>query len=229
MPPTAPTDRRLPYREPLDRLPIHACGAFVRTDFHPCGRQRFGREHLVHQTEPFAAFDAVDQRRQHAFRPHQSFGPRDHGSGLCIVRSRLRHSRCVPCSSHGRHVSTFLPTLPRTGFASRTFHDRFGPDHIGTMRALTPAGLAHTRQVSPLPLHCRPSIPIPTTSCASMSLCQSHQRIEIGQMAQASPSFGKLAASPRRNGFVILRATRSPPVAPHPASLRRSYLRLHRS
>ena len=43
------------------------------------------------------------------------------------------------------------------------------------------------------------------------------------------------SAPPRRlgrgklHGFVHLRATRSPPVAPHPASLRRSYLRLHRS
>ena len=33
--------------------------------------------------------------------------------------------------------------------------------------------------------------------------------------------------TPRRNRFVILRATLSPPVAPHPASRQRSYLWLH--
>ena len=39
-------------------------------------RQRFGRIHLIHQTEPFAALDPVAQGRQHAFRPHRGFDPR---------------------------------------------------------------------------------------------------------------------------------------------------------
>lgn len=46
-------------------------------------------------------------------------------------------------------------------------------------------------------------------------------------MFQASPRMSRLAATCRRIGFVILRAAFSPPVAPHPASQRRSYLRLH--
>src|ERR1700722_10323051 len=37
----------------------------------------------------------------------------------------------------------------------------------------------------------------------------------------------RLAAPCRRNGFVILQAVRSPPTALHPASRRRSCLRLH--
>src|ERR1700677_4828662 len=37
----------------------------------------------------------------------------------------------------------------------------------------------------------------------------------------------RLAAPCRRNGFVILQAVHSLPVALHPASLRRSYLQLH--
>ena len=37
----------------------------------------------------------------------------------------------------------------------------------------------------------------------------------------------RLAAPRRRNGFVILRAVRSPPAASHPVSRRRSCLRLH--
>ena len=117
--------------------------------------------------------------------------------GLCAGRSLVGNPGALLLRSR-RHISTFLPTLPRTGFASRPFHDRFGPDHIGTMRALTPAGLAQTRQVSPLPSHCRPSIPTPTTSCASISLWPSHQRIEIGHLAQASPCSSRLAASRRR-------------------------------
>ena len=43
---------------------------------------------------------------------------------------------------------------------------------------------------------------------------------------QASPNPCRLAAVPRRNGFVILRTDSSLPVTPHPASRRRSYLRL---
>ena len=55
-----------------------------------------------------------------------------------------------------------------------------GLRHCGPMRALSPGGLALTRQVSPLPLRCLPSIQPPTTTWASTSLCQSPQRIEPG-------------------------------------------------
>ena len=43
---------------------------------------------------------------------------------------------------------------------------------------------------------------------------------------EASPLVGRLADLPGRIEFVILRTDRSPPVAPHPASRRRSYIRL---
>jgi hypothetical protein len=45
--------------------------------------------------------------------------------------------------------------------------------------------------------------------------------------SQASPRMSRLAAAHRRIGFVILQAARSPPAASHPASRRRSCLRLH--
>ena len=60
-------------REPFHALPIHIGCTFVGLDFRPGHRQRRRCEHLVHQTEPFAAFDAVRQRRQHALRPHPGF------------------------------------------------------------------------------------------------------------------------------------------------------------
>ncbi len=53
------------------------------------------------------------------------------------------------------------PTFPRPGLCYPCLSDRLGPTASVTMRALTPADLAHTRQVSPLPLPCRPSIPTP--------------------------------------------------------------------
>src|SRR5215467_15966737 len=46
----------------------------------------------------------------------------------------------------------------------------------GTMKALTPAGLTRTRQVSPLTPLCLPDIPTSTTRAAQRSLCQSPQR-----------------------------------------------------
>ena len=134
-------------RELADRLPIHARSTFVRTNLRPCDRQRSGREHLVHQTEPFAAFDPVDQGRQHPLRPHRSFGPREHGTGLCTVRSPLGHSRCCLCFSRSLHGSTFLPTFPRPGLCYPCL-SRPHPGRIGPMRALTPGELAHPSGLS---------------------------------------------------------------------------------
>src|SRR6266496_2985761 len=97
-----------------------------------------------------------------------------------------------------------------------------------TMRALTPLRRSHARQVSPLTPLCLPDIPTPTTLCARTSLYQSSQHVRSDcRQCQASPRVRRLAATRRRNGFVILQAVGSPPVALHPASRRRSYLRLH--
>ena len=102
--------------EPLDRLPVHTRGTFVGADLRPRQGQCLGCEHLVHQAEPLAAFDAVHQRRQHTLRPHLGFGPRKSWADLCIARSRRRHSRCCSCLGRGLHVSTFLPCLPSDRF-----------------------------------------------------------------------------------------------------------------
>ena len=266
MPPTAPTDRRLPSPRTarsiahprLLRLCSHGLSPSCRRRAPPRrGRQRFGRYTQVHQTEPFAAV-ALEARAFGTTTPLTRAGRAESARLRHDIRSvhtaasapAIMGRASAPCAavagipdaslalvmvvtSPSSYPLSLGPVLLAGLFTAGLEPDRSGTScrrrASGTMRALTPAGLAHARQVSPLPLHCRPSIPIPTTSCASMSLCQSHQRIEIGQTAQASPSFGKLAASRRRNGFVILRAARSPPVAPHPASLRRSYLWLHRS
>ena len=132
-----------------------------------------GRTHLVHQTVPTSSFDAVDQRRHHALRPDRGFHPRP-VVGFCTLCSPSGHCRCCRLLLSVLHASTFLPAFPRPGFASRASR---GLRRRGTMRALTPAGLARARQVSPLTPLCLPDIPPPTTSCARTSLFQSPQRV----------------------------------------------------
>ncbi len=95
--------------------------------------------------------------------------------------------------------------------------------HNGTMRALTPAGFAHTQQVSLLTPFCLPDIPPPNTrerpdiTFAVTSVCPVNPANGRGQV---SPWTRRLTTLPRRNGFVILRAAGSLPVALHPASRR---------
>jgi hypothetical protein len=75
------------------------------------------------------------------------------------------------------HVSAFLPSFPRSGFAARSSR---ALRRIGRMRALTPDRLAHTAQVSPLNALCLPNIPPSTTQCSRTSLLQSLQRVRSG-------------------------------------------------
>ena len=174
---------------------------------------------------PTSSFDAVHQRRHHALRPDRGFHPRP-VAGFCTLCSPRGHCRRCSCFVPVLHASTFLPPFPRRGFAPRAFR---GFRRCGTMRALTPAGLAHTRQVSPLTPLCLPDIPPPTT-CARPDVAfpvTSARPVGASRGSRLRHCTRRLAATPRRIGFVILQAVRSPPVAPHPASRRRSYLRLH--
>ena len=94
---------------------------------------------------------------------------------------------------------------------------------FGIVKALTPAALTSGRRVSPLTPLCLPAVPLPTTQAVRWPLCQSSQR---HRLFQASPPSSRLATGLRRIGFVLLRTGGSPPAAPHPASRRRSCLRL---
>jgi hypothetical protein len=182
-----------------------------------------------HQTIPTSSFDAVRQRRHHAPGPHRSFRPRPvTAARFCALPSPHGHSRRSLCFAMIPHASTF----PRPGIAVRAFR---GSRRSGTMRALTP-GCARTPDRS-LHLSCsafRTSRPQPSRA-ARTSISQSPQRVRPALADQASPSTCRLAATPRRSGFVIpgsslgqaLRAIRSPRVASHPASRPRSCLRLH--
>jgi hypothetical protein len=141
--------------------------------------------------------------------------------------SLCRHCRCfthlLPVSD--LHASTFLPPFPRHGLCSPCFQ-RLSPLRYYEGSDSCPP---HPTGSSPRLLHDAfrpfrlqpPDAPLPQLSHATPQL-------------DRSPSPGRgfavlLAGSPIAPGrieFVILRTGRSPPVAPHPASRRRSYVRL---
>ena len=215
-------------REPLDALPIHARRAFVGPNLRPGRRQRLGREHLIHQTEPFAAFDAVAQRRQHAFRPDRGFDPRKVPLSLSALHS-LVGTPGVSLPRPVHRASTFLPTFPRTGLCwpvlSRSVPSERRPQRYCAGSNSCPA---RTRRAGLSASFVSPSEhPAPNHVMGPSVVFAVASTRPAGLMTQASPWMSRLAAPCRRNGFVILRAVRSPPAALHPVSRRRSCLRLH--
>ena len=215
-------------REPLDALPIHARRAFVGPNLRPGRRQRLGRKHLIHQTEPFAAFDAVAQRRQHAFRPDRGFDPRKVPLSLSALCS-LVGTPGVSLPRPVHRASTFLPTFPRTGLCwpvlSRSVPSERRPQRYCAGSDSCPA---RTRRAGLSASFVSPSEhPAPNHVMGPSVVFAVASTRPAGLMTQASPWMSRLAAPCRRNGFVILRAVRSPPAALHPVSRRRSCLRLH--
>src|SRR5712675_1759820 len=114
--------------KPLDALSIYARGAVIGPNFLPGRLQSRWCKHLVHQTIPTSSFDAIDQRRHHTLRPYASFHPiivcvLEDFSALCSPCGHYR--RCL-CFRIGHRASTFLPPLPRRGFATHAFHREIG-------------------------------------------------------------------------------------------------------
>src|SRR5262244_3193498 len=150
-----------PCRKALHALAVYSRCATVRLYFLPCRLKRLGSVHFVDQAEPFPSFDAVLQRRQHAFVPHRSFHPRPVAAVcLCALCSLLRHYQrlafaLLHCETH---TSTFLSPFPRRSFA---FCASRGSGRFGTTKALTPAPL--TTPSAGLPASCT------TPSCRSVS------------------------------------------------------------
>ena len=95
--------------------------------------------------------------------------------------------------------------------------------HRGNMKALNPAELTQTGK--PLRL-LRLAVPAFRPQPRKLPAGRFVRRLSASGCFQASPRMSRLATALRRIRFVILRTAGSPPVAPHPASRRRSYLRL---
>ena len=171
-----------------------------------------------------------------------------------LAYSLARKHLARPVSGTGRRTtrrgSTFLPTFAQRGFALRAsrplqIDPRQGtpPRHLqwtGVSAASAlgrpgenihySAGSDSCRRSPPtnrsprLPRLIFPSFHPQPRDAARGSLYTPMTSVH-GEF-QASPPPSGLATTPRRNGFVILRTDSSPPVALHPASRRRSYLRL---
>jgi len=129
-----------------------------------------------------------------------------------------------------------------------TFLPPFAPRPLrrlnATMEALTPARLSPAHRSPCFTYRTFQTIPSPTTWCSPVGAlhplrCFQRDRSPISRPLAFSFSGGRRqtgsrlrhwpAGSPKtpgRNGFVNLRTGRSPPVALHPASRRRSYSRL---
>ena len=130
-----------------------------------------------------------------------------------------RHSR------EGSSISGSVPHPPSCApFAPSPLRD-----FLATTRALTPAGHSPTMgQVSLIHASGPPIIPSPTTLGLPPSL--SHPTPQrVGLLTRVSPGFATESQARQLSGriaLVILRTDRSPPAAPHPASRRRSGIRL---
>jgi hypothetical protein len=117
-------------------------------------------------------------------------------------------------------ASSFLPPFPQGGFASRPSRRQNG---CGIMKALTPDAL--TPNVRSLRL-LRLAFPTFRPHPRWLSHGRFVRRLSAEGLFQASPRTSRLATALRRIRFVILRTASSPPDALHPASRRRSLLRL---
>src|SRR5207244_9751905 len=114
--------RQIPLRlgrEPFDALAIHPRRPLVPRDLSPRGIEGRRPDGLIHQTEPLASFDAVDQRRHHALRPDRGFRPPPlPATGFCPLSSRLGTDGTL-LPRFGHRTSNSLPPFPRRGSAPR--------------------------------------------------------------------------------------------------------------
>ena len=166
---------------------------------------------------PVTPFPSASHMRSLHFEAftHDRFGP--FASAPCLTLTGT--DGATPWSRRGVHASTFLSAFPQSGFASRSFSEL---PRNGTMKTLTPTPLTYG---AGLPAY------FATPSCRSISnhvncLVIAFHHASVTSEFRTSPWYRRLVAALRRIEFVILRTDTSLPIAPHPASRRRSYLRL---
>lgn len=134
-------------------------------------------------------------------------GTTDASLSLCLIPVLASPPSCLPSLGSG------LLSAPVGAMACT----------VGTMKALTPAA-GHTTAGLPTSVHVPSSRSIPNHTVRPVAALAATAARPI--TSRLRPWTSRLAATPRRIGFVLLRTASSPPVAPHPASRRRSYLRL---
>jgi hypothetical protein len=182
------------------------------------------------------SLNALFERGQPALRPHRGFGPGPAAPGVSVLCSRGRHWR----------RSWFPWRQRRTSISLHPFAPPALPGFHATRGALTPAWrlvAALSTQVSLCHVPYRPTLPSPTTPRRPVvsGLVLSHRLtggrpggrrlIPLGNQSViwVSPFPSRLTTTTGRIAFVILRTSRSPPVALHLPSRERSYLQLRSS
>ena len=164
--------------------------------------------------------------RQQPLRPLQRFVPRHVCVGLSGAFSPLGHYCQWVVRRLERHVSTFLHPLAPPAL----------PGFIATMGALTPGRPALQLYEPELRLGYRPGLPA-SRAWSSEPSVSNHLTAPIVALTpnpsarwasrlgrvRVSSFASRLTGQPGRIEFVSLRTTRSPPVALHLASRRRSY------
>jgi hypothetical protein len=130
--------------------------------------------------------------------------------------SRRRQGACLPACAGMPEPSSDEP-VERLEVDGGGVLEVAEPSPEHQVRALTRDRLALCRQASPLTPLCLRGIPSPTTWRAPDVAFSVTAARRSAQRPSASPRGRRLANTPRRNGFVVLRVTHSPPVALYPA------------
>src|SRR5208282_1186301 len=223
--------------ELLHRHMIYARRTLVRLPAFKGSPQIAQRVDLVHQAEPLASHHSLFESRQHPFRPDLGFDPGPSSPNLSGGASPFSRHCVRELLRLFRHVSTFLRSLRSMAVTPLLrYYGRCDSCPPGSSALFGHELRLLHGQVSLIHALGLPTIPSPTTGARSVSprhvTCQ---RIESRSLPNGSSPYGNsrlrpsLATSPHDVGrieFLIVRTGRSPPVALHPVSRRRSYLRL---
>src|SRR5208282_3466957 len=225
--------------ELLHRHMIYARRTLVRLPAFKGSPQIAQRVDLVHQTEPFASQHSLFESRQHPFRPDLGFDPGPSSPNLSGGASPFSRHCVRELLRLFRHVSTFLRSLRSLAVTPLL-------RYYGRSDSCPPGSSTFSRhelrllhgQVSLIHALRLPALPSPTTGARSVSPRHvTFRRIESRLLPHGTPPYGNsrlrlsLATSPLVTGrieFLIVRTGRSPSVALHPVSRRRSYLGLLR-
>ncbi len=176
------------------------------------------RSDFVEQTVPTSAFNPLVEGSQHALGPHRWFDPSlvDLSDGF----SRLGHSGQVSVHRCVSIASPFLPPLARTPLEG--LHSYYGgSDSCPALLAAGQVSLVHLLHRGP------PSVANHPWSAYGSFVSYPYRTVGVPMPRdQASPLASRLAPIKGRNAFLIVRTRNSPRIALHPASRRRSYLRV---
>ena len=178
----------------------------------------------------FASFDPFFKGTQHPFRPHRRFHPLPAVAGFSGLFSlwhcrRFVFLRCV------RHKSTFLRSLRSTSVTRLLrYYGRSDSCSPGSSAYIRFRALSHElrhlhEQVSPIYATGLPDHSVsnhPSRPVAAFSRYPSARQVSVFRGLGFAFGMQARLSSPDRIEFVLLRTSRSPPAAPHPASRRRT-------